>query len=236
MEDYLAQALSQAAQLTALAAGEPMPQPSGLRGAWCASPAAFALAARRGTDPVPTAEELARTLDLTGSWFDRAAAEQGYLNFHLAPAWYRAVAGGAVEPGPVIERSVPGIPPFPAAIHPGDWRFLCRSGRAQKGPNPALAARQDDGNPAWLVRYTALRMSALADRAGAAVPEHWTPEERSLLRKAAEYPAQRGKNGPQLSRYLVALARQLWQTPNGSGAVLGVCARVLAAGYSQLAG
>ena len=164
------------------------------------------------------------------------AAENGYLNLHLSPAWYAAVAAEEVIPGPNMVTPVPPIPAFPAAIDLGDWRFLCRSGGEGHTPAPALAARQDDGNSAWLVRYTAQRVRALADRSGTAVPASWSQEDRTLLQRAAEYPARSQESGPALGRYLAALAQLLWQHSGTAGAVKLACANVLAAGYRQLAG
>lgn len=236
MEDYRTQALAQAAELIAQAAGEPTAQRCRMRGDWCASPAAFALAARRQTDPERMAAALARKVDLTGSWFDRGSAEGGYVNLRLAPGWYAAVARAAVEPGPAVDTPVPPVPIFPAAIDRKDWRFLCRSGRKGRVPEPALAARQDDGNPVWRVRYTAWRMGVLAARRGTELPADWSPEDRTLLQRAAEYPARCRENGPALGRYLAALAQLLWQYPGASGAAQMACARVLTAGYGQLTG
>ena len=158
----------------------------------------------------------------------------GYVNLRLAPAWYGAVASAAVVPGPVAETAVPPCPAFPAALAPGDWKFLCRS--AVGTVPPALAARQDGENPAWLVRYTARRMAALAGRGGGEPPPVWAPGDRELLRLTAEYPARRREPGPALGRYLAALARQLWRLEPVSGAVQRACAGVLAAGYRQLSG
>ena len=162
MEDYRAWALAQGAERIARAAGEPVSGRCRFQGDWCASPGAFGLASRRGADPAAVAAALARGTDLAGSWFDRAEALGGYVNLRLAPAWYGAVASAAVVPGPVAETAVPPCPAFPAALAPGDWKFLCRS--AVGTVPPALAARQDGENPAWLVRYTARRMAALAGR------------------------------------------------------------------------
>lgn len=236
MEDYRSLALTQAAELIAQAAGEPITQRCRMRGNWCASAAVFALAARQGLEPEQVAAALVRRVELSHSWFDCVEAEGGYLNLRLSPAWYAAVAAEPVTPGPGIESLVPPIPAFPAAIDPGDWRFLCRSGRKGGDPNPALAARQDDGNPAWLVRYTAQRMGALAVRRGTALPADWSPEDRTLLRQAAEYPARQLERGTALGRYLAELAGLLWQCPGVSGTVQMACAQVLAAGYGQLAG
>lgn len=235
MEDYLEQALAQASERIARAAGEPVTRRCRMRESWCASPAAFALAARRQTDPEQLAVALTRKVDLTGSWFDRAEAEKGYVNLRLSPEWYAAVARAIVVPGPTVDTPVPPIPAFPAAIDPGDWRFLCRSD-GKKRTDPALAARQDDGNPAWRVRYTARRMTVVADRKGTELPVDWSREERTLLQQAAEYPAQSREGAPALGRYLAALAGLLWQHPGVSGAVQMACARILAAGYGQLSG
>lgn len=234
MEDYRAWALAQGAERIARAAGEPVSGRCRFQGDWCASPGAFGLASRRGADPAAVAAALARGTDLAGSWFDRAEALGGYVNLRLAPAWYGAVASAAVVPGPVAETAVPPCPAFPAALAPGDWKFLCRS--AVGTVPPALAARQDGENPAWLVRYTARRMAALAGRGGGEPPPVWAPGDRELLRLTAEYPARRREPGPALGRYLAALVRQLWRLEPVSGAVQRACAGVLAAGYRQLSG
>ena len=236
MEDYLGQALAQAAALIARAAGEPIPRRCRIRGDCCASPAAFALAARRQTDPEGLAAALAGRIELTGSWFDRGAAEKGYVNLHLSPQWYAAVAGAVIEPGPTVDTPVPPVPAFPAAIDLGDWRFLCRSGGGDSVPAPILAARQDDGNSAWRVRYTARRMGELAARRGTLPPANWSLSDRRLLQRAAEYPSRRRERGPDLGRYLAELAGLLWKCPGASGAVQGTCARVLTAGYGQMTG
>lgn len=234
MKDYRALALDQAAMLAGTAAGVRKFGACRLTGEWCGSPEAFPLAARGTRSPVQVAEELARRVDLTDSWFDRVAVTDGYLNFRLAQRWYTAVDTEPVVLGPECTEAVPPPPDFPAAIYLGDWRFLWRSGGGKRRPD--LAARQDQGNPAWLVRYTGRRMRTLASREGTEIPEVWSEADRTLLRMGAEYPGLCRAESPVLGRYLAELARLLWKNDSGSGAAKGFCAAILAAGYQQLAG
>ncbi len=233
MEDYLTQALSQAAELVSRAV--PCTQRCRLAGDWCSSPAAFSVAAHRGEAPETVAKDLAAHIDVTDSWFDRVTVTGGYLNFRLSHRWYSAVAAEPVVPGPAWRQSVPPIPVFPAAIHSGDWRFLCRSGRNHRTPEAQLAARQDQGNPAWLVRYTGRRLSGLAERERGERPEGWSETDRRLLRSVAEYPGRSVGSAPALSHYLTGLAQQLWKTRDSAPTVQKICAGVLTAGYQQLA-
>lgn len=236
MKDYRTLALDQAAALAGTAAGVSKFRACRLTGGWCGSPEGFPLAARGNRQPVRVAEELARRIDLTNSWFDRVAVTGGYLNFRLAQGWYTAVDTEPVIPGPECSEAVPLPPDFPATIHLGDWSFLWRSSGEKRRPRSALAARQDMGNPAWLVRYTGRRMGTLAGREGTEIPEVWSEVDRTLLRMGAEYPEMCTAESPALGRYLTGLARLLWKSGSGSWAAKAHCAAVLEAGYQQLAG
>ena len=151
----------------------------------------------------------------------------------FAAEWYDAAAREPVQAGVPVDRPVPPVPAFPAEIFPGDWRCLCRTQKKQ--PTPQLAARQDAGNPAWLVRYTAERLQRLAERS-VPVSLDWTEGEQALLRLAAEFAQRQEKDTPaQLFRYLTGLARQVWQVRCFAGGAAVRCGRVLAAGYETLA-
>ncbi len=198
-----------------------------------ATPAPFRLAKERQTSAEVCAQALAESVDLTGTWFSQAVPAGGYLNLVFAAEWYDAAAREPAQVGMMVTRPVPPVPAFPAEIFSGDWRCLCRT--QKKPPTPQLAARQDAGNPAWLVRYTAERLQRLAERS-APVSQVWTEGEQALLRLAAEFAQRQEKDTPaQLFRYLTGLARQVWQVRCFAGGAAVRCARVLAAGYAGLA-
>lgn len=197
-----------------------------------ATPAPFRLAKERQTSAEVCAQTLAASVDLTGTWFSEAVPAGGYLNLVFATEWYDAAAREPAQVGTPVTRPVPPIPDFPAEIFAGDWRCLCRT--QKKLPAPQLAARQDAGNPAWLVRYTAERLQRLAER-GAPVSQVWTEGEQALLLLAAEFAQRQERDTPaQLFRYLVELARQVWQVRCFAGGAAVRCAWVLAAGYAEL--
>lgn len=218
--------------------GESIRQAEGLlSGSWriyrggLATPV-FQLAKRSGKPAETCAQVLAETVDLTGTWFVKAVPVGGYLNLTFAPAWYDAAAREPAPAGTPVTTPVPPMPDFPAEIFAGDWRCLCRT--QKKLPAPQLAARQDAGNPAWLVRYTAERLQRLAER-GAPVSQVWTEGEQALLLLAAEFAQRQERDTPgQLFRYLVELARQVWQVRCFAGGAAVRCAWVLAAGYAEL--
>ena len=198
-----------------------------------ATPAPFRLAKERQTSAEVCAQALAASVDLTGTWFSQAVPAGGYLNLVFAAEWYDAAAREPAQAGVPVTDPVPPIPDFPAEIFPGDWRCLCRTQKKQ--PAPQLAARQDAGNPAWLVRYTAERLQRLAERS-VPVSQDWTEGEQALLLLAAAFAQRQERDTPgQLFRYLVELARQVWQVRCFAGGAAVRCARVLAAGYETLA-
>lgn len=198
-----------------------------------ATPAPFRVAKERQTSAEVCAQTLAASVDLTGTWFSEAVPAGGYLNLVFASEWYDAAAREPAQVGTMATSPVPPIPDFPAEIFAGDWRCLCRT--QKKPPTPQLAARQDAGNPAWLVRYTAERLQRLAERS-VPVSQDWTEGEQALLRLAAEFDQRQEKDTPaQLFRYLTGLARQVWQVRCFAGGAAVRCARVLAAGYETLA-
>ena len=95
-------------------------------------------------------------------------------------------------------------------IFAGDWRCLCRT--QKKCPTAQLAARQDAGNPAWLVRYTAQRLQRLAEREALPASQAWTEGEQALLLLAAAFAQRQQRDtSAQLFRYLTELARQVWR-------------------------
>lgn len=197
-----------------------------------ATPAPFRLAKERQTSAEACAQALAESVDLAGTWFSQAVPTGGYLNLVFAAEWYDAAAREPAQVGTPVTRPAPPVPAFPAEIFPGDWRCLCRT--QKKPPTPQLAARQDAGNPAWLVRYTAERLQKLAERS-APVSQAWTEGEKALLLLAAEFAQRQERDTPaQLFRYLVELARQVWQVRCFVGGAAVRCARVLAAGYEML--
>ena len=197
-----------------------------------ATPAPFRLAKEAQTSAEVCAQALAESVDLSGTWFSEAVPAGGYLNLVFAAEWYDAAAREPVQVGTPVTRPVPPVPAFPAEIFVGDWRCLCRT--QKKPPAPQLAARQDAGNPAWLVRYTAERLQRLAERS-APVSLDWPEGEKALLLLAAEFAQRQERDTPaQLFRYLTGLARQVWQVRCFVGGAAVRCARVLAAGYAQL--
>lgn len=198
-----------------------------------ATPAPFRLAKERQTSAEVCAQALAESVDLDGTWFSQAVPAGGYLNLVFAAEWYDAAAREPAQVGTPVTRPVSPVPAFPAEIFPGDWRCLCRT--QKKPPTAQLAARQDAGNPAWLVRYTAERLQKLAKRS-APVSQAWTEREKALLLLAAEFAQRQERDTPaQLFRYLTGLARQVWQVHCFTGGAALRCARVLAAGYAGLA-
>ena len=209
------------------------PGPWRIHNGCLATPAPFRLAKERQTSAEVCAQALAESVDLTGTWFSQAVPAGGYLNLVFAAEWYDAAAREPAQVGTLVTSLVPPIPDFPAEIFPGDWRCLCRT--QKKPPTPQLAARQDAGNPAWLVRYTAQRLQRLAERS-VPVSQDWTEGEQALLLLAAEFAQWQEKDTPaQLFRYLTGLARQVWQVRCFAGGAAVRCARVLAAGYETLA-
>lgn len=208
------------------------PGPWRVHGKGFATPAPFRLAKEQGTTAERCAQALAQTLTLTDTWFSQAIPQGGYVNLTLCPAWYAAVAAEPARMGGAVTTPVPPLPAFPAEILPADWRCLCRG--SKRPPTPALAARQDRGNPAWLVRYTAERLEQLSQRSGinrTSVLE----KDQALLLRTAEFPLRSQRDTPaQLFRYLTGLAQQVWQTECFTGSAAERCARVLAAGYAQL--
>lgn len=197
-----------------------------------ATPAPFRLAKEAQTSAEVCAQALAESVDLSGTWFSEAVPAGGYLNLVFAAEWYDAAARELVQAGVPVASPVPPVPAFPAEIFAGDWRCLCRT--QKKCPTAQLAARQDAGNPAWLVRYTAERLQRLAERS-APVSQVWTEGEQALLLLAAEFAQRQERDTPaQLFRYLTGLARQVWQVRCFVGPAAVRCARVLAAGYAQL--
>lgn len=197
-----------------------------------ATPAPFRLAKERQTSAEICAQALAEAVELDGTWFSEAVPAGGYLNLVFAAEWYDVAAREPARVGTPVTSPVPPVPAFPAEIFVGDWRCLCRT--QKKLPTAQLAARQDAGNPAWLVRYTAERLQRLAERSA---PESldWTEGEKALLLLAAEFAQRQERDTPaQLFRYLTGLARQVWQVRCFVGGAALRCARVLAAGYAQL--
>ncbi len=224
MKDLLTAAIRQAETLA--------PGPWRVHNGCLATPAPFRLAKERQTSAEVCAQTLAASVDLTGTWFSEAVPAGGYLNLVFASEWYDAAAREPAQVGTMATSPVPPIPDFPAEIFAGDWRCLCRT--QKKLPAPQLAARQDAGNPAWLVRYTAARLQRLAER-GAPVSQVWTEGEQALLLLAAEFAQRQERVTPgQLFRYLVELARQVWQVRCFAGGAAVRCAWVLAAGYAEL--
>ena len=208
------------------------PGPWRIHNGCLATPAPFRLAKERQTSAEVCAQALAASVDLTGTWFSQAVPAGGYLNLVFAAEWYDAAAREPAQVGVPVTDPVPPIPDFPAEIFPGDWRCLCRT--QKKPPTPQLAARQDAGNPAWLVRYTAERLQRLAERS-VPVSQDWTEGEQALLRLAADFAQRQERDTPaQLFRYLTGLARQVWQVRCFVGGAAVRCGRVLAAGYAGL--
>lgn len=198
-----------------------------------ATPAPFRLAKEGQISAEACAQALAKKVNLDGTWFSEAVPAGGYLNLALAPEWYDAATEEPAQAGTLAAATTPPVPAFPAEIFPGDWRCLCRT--QKKPPAAQLAARQDAGNPAWLVRYTAERLQGLAKRGALPASQTWTEGERALLLLAAEFAQRQERDTPaQLFRYLTGLARQVWQLRCFTGGAALRCARVLAAGYERL--
>ena len=209
------------------------PGPWRLHKGCLATPAPFRLAKERKIPAAACAQALAEAVQLEGTWFAAAIPAGGYLNLTFASAWYDAAAKEIAQMGTPVTTPVPLIPPFPAEIDPADWRCLCRT--QKKPPTASLAARQDAGNPAWLVRYTAERLEKLAERSAPLAAHPWTEGEQQLLLRAAEFAQRQERDTPaQRFRYLTELAQQVWQVRCFTGAAARRCAQVLAAGYAQL--
>jgi hypothetical protein len=237
MKDFVATAQDRAAALVAAAAETDvkMLPPCQMKGDWVASAAAMALAGKWDMSPMDIAEELVKRIPIEQEgWFDAAEAKRGYVNLRLGPIWYATVAGTPPDDGPIVEDPVDPVPEdFPVEVDPGDWNFLFRMGR---GVTPEMVAARDRSNPAWYVRSTAKRMAELAVREGVAFPKEWSEPERDLLRRSAHYVYRCWDPSPALGQYLTRLADTLWKEQERvCGAVKRNCARVLAAGYDQLA-
>ncbi|MCD8340876.1 MAG: hypothetical protein LUC87_01835 [Clostridiales bacterium] len=179
-----------------------------MRGQVIASPAAFSLAKNTGQPAEELAAALAQRLALEGTCFTAVQAQGGYLNFTLAPGWYRSVEDAALlAEYPARNMQHPAaIPAYPAAIHPLDWRLLTLLGRGE-APAPGLAARQDGENPGWLLRYTARRLAAFG---GDTPSEGYTAEEQALLLRLAECLEQTGGSLP-LAKSLLRAAEAVWR-------------------------
>lgn len=161
------------------------------------------------SSPVPRAlgmdgERLAARLELSGTWLESVAVQDGFLNFALRRSWFSAAAAQPPEMVPFPE-----LPPvsadFPAKIHPFDWRFL--TALRGREPDPAVAARQDGENPGALVRLTLCRLEEIASRVTEG--EQWDRSGRRLLLLLSRFePEARPKRQ---AIFLAAAAGEIWE-------------------------
>lgn len=191
-----------------------------------ASPAGFADTG--DASPEDAAANCAARLSLTGTPFSDVETAGGYLNFTLSEGWFRALpsfwtethAGAARDALPFSETPVRDAG-FPSSYVPFDRRFLAALGQRE---NPAVYARQDAGNPGWLVRYTLRRLAFFrrgadeGESAAASAPDcPLSRAERELLLLAAELP---GLDGRRRARGVLTLCRAVWAvTPQKLGAL-----------------
>ncbi|MCD7919369.1 MAG: hypothetical protein LUG45_04740 [Clostridiales bacterium] len=202
MEGPLTQARAAADRLT----GGPGAR---LRGQMIASPAAFSLAKDAPQPAEALAEELARRLPLEGTCFSAVEAREGYLNFTLSQGWYRSVEDAALlAEYPVQKMQYPvKLPDYPASIHPFDWRLLTLLGKGN-APGPGLAARQDEANPGWLLRYTVRRLAAFGSEATPS--DGYSAAEQALLLTLAVCLDQTAGSLPH-ARSLLWAAEAVWR-------------------------
>ncbi|MCQ2441758.1 MAG: hypothetical protein MJ077_01315 [Oscillospiraceae bacterium] len=210
MKKLLETACQQADEVIAAAIGRPCPVKSRL------SP--------RGTiaNPTPRAlrldgEGLLTQQNLSHTWLESVTCQGGFFNFTLREAWFHEAAQHPLE-----WEELPPLPPvsidFPAAIHPGDWVF------AGKKASPERCARQDEGNPGWLVRVTEERLRTLENRAETA--RTWTPSQKALLLRLAAY--DESASTGRLTAYLTDLSRLIWQEkPHRLPAELNRCCQAV---------
>ncbi len=153
-------------------------------------------------DGQPILERLAPSAD----FFRSIALENGFFNFYFSSRWYALVIEDT--PCPAIRREIPLGKEIssPCPLTLWDLRFL--TALCGAAPDWTLAARQDQGNPAWLVRYTAARLAALEGRPG---PAGFSREIRDLICLAADYPCVSGAESRTLARYLCALSHAVWE-------------------------
>jgi hypothetical protein len=148
-------------------------------------------------------ETLAARMDLSSTWLEAIAAEDGFLNFTLRRSWFSTAAA---QPPEIV--LFPELPPvdvdFPAGIHPFDWRFL--TALRGRTPDPALAARQDAENPGALVRLTLRRLEQIAPRASQGVL--WDQKSRRLLLLLSRFEPE--AQPKRQSIFLAGVVRQIW--------------------------
>lgn len=200
MTDYKLLACRQADDLLQAALNAPVPMPTRKgKGAFAANaaPKAHRL----------DGEAVLPLLSTAGTFFEEITLDNGFLNFHFGEAFYAAVL--SMEP----EKACPGKLPIareiqsPAAVEKWDIVFL--TALKGKPPHWSLAARQDRENPAWLVRYTARRL--LEFSTSDAEIADISPEMRSLLCLAADYPAFSQGDARALAGFLHSLALRVWE-------------------------
>ena len=199
MTDLIAQALSQAENLTAnackvisLDSASPVSLPPP-RAEWDSTFAdcctAFPLSAAKalGKPPRELAELLAERAALEGTFFASVEASgPGFLNFQLSENWYTAVLAAVEAEGE--HYGLPHTPENPAAAsHPlSDAEALPLFFNSRFRPDPELALRRDRANPIYRLRYACKRLARLPEPAED-LP--FSPAEQALIKAIAAYPA-----------------------------------------------
>lgn len=194
MTDLIAAALTQAEALTAAAvdaalaegalSGEPPAAPKAVWGGACGDcSTAYPLAAARalGVPPRELAAALAARMALEGAFFASVeAGGPGFLNFRLSEGWYEAVLEAAEA-----------APPHPPAVPLSDREAIRLLTGARPGAplEAELPLRRDRGNPLYVLRYAAERLSRLPEAFACVKEFPFSPAERPLIRSVAAYPA-----------------------------------------------
>lgn len=165
-----------------------------------------------------------------GNIFQNITLDNGFFNFHFSSKWYISMI--EETPDPAARRDIPVCesPVSPATVSRQDLRFL--TAICGCTPSWTLAARQDRGNPAWLVRYTEKRLRTLESDPSAVAAS--PPKIQALLCLAADYPSVCQMESKRLARYLENLSEAVWEiTPqNLPKAVRRCVADTLEAGWS----
>lgn len=193
MADQIAQALVQAAHLTAAACRAARAEgtlsgelPAGPGAVWggdfadcsTAYPLAAARALRRPAREL--AELLAVRIALGGTFFASVeAAGPGFLNFRLADVWYEKVLAAADGlPGTAAKRAPPPLPDREAIR-------LLLGAEPDAEIDPELPLRRDRGNPVYRLRYALQRLRRLPEAAEREAELPFSPSEKALIKAIA---------------------------------------------------
>lgn len=165
----------------------------------------------RVSNPAPRAFRLdgaavLEQLSPNPKFFQAITLENGFFNFYFSSAWYTWIIEDS--PVPAARREISAFQPSasPAALSPEDLRFLTALYSCL--PHWTLAARQDQGNPAWLVRYTQTRLCTLEGYSPST--NTFSREIRKLLCLAADYPSVCNGASKILAQYLYDLSKAVW--------------------------